>query len=600
MKQTSSPAQKILAALTDQQLQDLLNVLLDTDAETLRPKLRQLDQETGRTVEQLLSSGHRDSEEVSPAELVSHERLREIWEDLWGRWRNTVAQLGDEEGKYAVQDAPWEPPYFDGGFFAEDLEDIAEQMLPYLDRAFEAFREQELFSGALLDIEESLGRYPEWMGVEYEEPIILGRCATRCALGWIWLESRSERDPGEAFLDSLSSLMGNVEMVKLDGLECERFISDLPPEQAEQIHHHFAEFRQLAEGDNYHSPWPFIRDALDRRFSPEDYLATCRNNLESNWLYGLDLIRDCLSRQEYAAAEGWLAQTCASCLTFPVEEGWYPEQSLFIEHKPFLDKEEKVAIGSLWQSWISVESHLQNRARMAAAELQQAICDDCTRIDDILALYRRYEKEGGAREAVAPLVQAWKDYFAFLSGLEPDSEQEDSEWSWMHWLISSRSMGDDDGVQYFRERVRGCLSRYIQDPENIRGDREALSAFTLDLAGITSLGGNYPELIEVLEMENPAAHIEEKLAQQRQSLLARHETETLASLTMQAWQSCLHLLIPDPAKARKSRYTHHAKWLKALWAVNPSEGRNILQKWKHTHKRRRNLWEALREVGLYE
>lgn len=138
------------------------------------------------------------------------------------------------------------------------------------------------------------------------------------------------------------------------------------------------------------------------------------------------------------------------------------------------------------------------------------------------------------------------------------------------------------------------------DPEYIRGDRGGLSALTLDLAGMTSLGRDYPELIEVLKMQNPGHHVKEELAEQRQSLLAQHGTETLVSLTVQAWRSCLHLLIPDPAKARKSRYTDHAKWLKALSAVNPSECNNILQSWKHTHKRRRNLWEALSEVELHE
>ena len=218
--------------------------------------------------------------------------------------------------------------------------------------------------------------------MEYDEPIILGRCATHCVLGSIWLESRSEREHGEAFLDSLSSLIGNLEKVKLHGLECERFISNLSPEQAEQIQHHFVEFRKLAKRDNCHTPWPFIRDALDRRFSPGDYLATCRDNLESRWLYGLDLIRDCLFRQEYAAAEEWLAKTCASCPSFPVEEGWYPEQSLFLEHRPLVGEEVKRAIDFLWRSWISVENQLQNHSRMAAAELQQAIFADRNKMDD--------------------------------------------------------------------------------------------------------------------------------------------------------------------------------------------------------------------------
>jgi len=164
MDQAFTPGQKILAALTEEEFVSFLDALLDTDSETLRPTLQQLDGETARAVEHILSPQRGDSEEAVPAMPVSRERLREIREGLWRKWRETVAQLGDEEGKYAVREAPREPPYFDAVGFSEDLEEIAEQMLPYLDRAFEAFQEQELFSGALLDIEESLGLYPEWMG----------------------------------------------------------------------------------------------------------------------------------------------------------------------------------------------------------------------------------------------------------------------------------------------------------------------------------------------------------------------------------------------------------------------------------------------------
>jgi DNA polymerase III gamma/tau subunit len=50
MKEASNPGQKTFEALSEQQLLGLLDALLDTDAETLRHKLEQLDRESGRTV----------------------------------------------------------------------------------------------------------------------------------------------------------------------------------------------------------------------------------------------------------------------------------------------------------------------------------------------------------------------------------------------------------------------------------------------------------------------------------------------------------------------------------------------------------------------
>ena len=49
----------------------------------------------------------------------------EYWSSLWRNYDDIISEVGDEEGKYAVQDHHWEEPYFDGGSLALDLEPIA-------------------------------------------------------------------------------------------------------------------------------------------------------------------------------------------------------------------------------------------------------------------------------------------------------------------------------------------------------------------------------------------------------------------------------------------------------------------------------------------
>ena len=597
MQKAQSVGQKVIEALTEEQLTRLLDVLLEEDHVVLRRGLPQLDQETARTVELILTQHQKDSEEDATASLLSRDKLEEVWEGLWERWNRTVAQLGDEDGAYSVQEVHWEPPYFDGFSLSRDLEGIAEQMLPCLEQAFESFHEPELFSSALIDIEESMAEYPEWMGVEYEEPVTLGPCTTQCLLRWIWMDSGLSVDQGWSFLDSLNSLCNTLEMVELEAPECGRFVSSLPVEQARKIFHHFDTFWESVGREDHASPWVHLRDALNRQFSPEDYLATCKAHLDANWLYGLDLIEDSLSKQDYDSAEAWLSKTSASYLLLPVEAGWLPEQSLFIEHAQLISLKEHNDIEKLFQAWITVERHLENSLRRAAAELQQAAFKHQFQIDRVLDACQVPMEATETREALEPLLQAWKDHLAFLSGFTPDTEEPEGDWSWLHWLIEARRKGEGH-EHVFQKKIQGWLQQLMDKPEQIHSNYDTLSCLTLDLNHISELGQRCPMLIHVLDIDNPAYHLDEELTTERHAQLSRFASDGLVQLTMNVWESCLHLLVPDPSTARKSNYMAHAKWLKALEEINPSACQAVLQSWQQTHKRRRNLWQALRDAGL--
>lgn len=67
---------------------------------------------------------------------------------------------------------------------------------------------------------------------------------------------------------------------------------------------------------------------------------------------------------------------------------------------------------------------------------------------------------------------------------------------------------------------------------------------------------------------------------------------------MEWWEKCTAHLVPDPSTASKSDYTVHTRWLNLLREINPTGYQAVVAKWQTEHKRRTNLWKAIRARGL--
>jgi hypothetical protein len=103
----------IMEALTKDQLASLLDRLATTGRlEILTSEIVHLFPDLAATLSQILNQP--DSKTAGPAakRITSLRRLHENWNELWEQWHKIVAEVGDEEGKYAIQDAHWETPYF--------------------------------------------------------------------------------------------------------------------------------------------------------------------------------------------------------------------------------------------------------------------------------------------------------------------------------------------------------------------------------------------------------------------------------------------------------------------------------------------------------
>jgi hypothetical protein len=89
-----------------------------------------------------------------------------------------------------------------------------------------------------------------------------------------------------------------------------------------------------------------------------------------------------------------------------------------------------------------------------------------------------------------------------------------------------------------------------------------------------------------------------ELTASRRAWLQRAEADRLTPLVIQCWKHHVLHLVPDPGQAENSVYTPHARWLAALNELDPAGYRKLLNRWKETHKRRRNLWKAIQEHRL--
>ena len=163
--------QLIMESLTKDQIACMLEVVASAgDLKSLMDDFMRADPDMAATIDEIFKRFRTKANGKTQIRPVSHKRTLEYWNSLWRHWHEILADVGDEEGKYAVQDHHWEAPYFDGYYLASDLEPIARDMLDLIDDVYPSVDDPELFTDALESIEASIASYPEWMGVEHGEP----------------------------------------------------------------------------------------------------------------------------------------------------------------------------------------------------------------------------------------------------------------------------------------------------------------------------------------------------------------------------------------------------------------------------------------------
>ena len=286
-RSTSTIGKMLVKSLTSDQIADLLTVVSEsTDLNQFMDGFTKIDPDMAATVKKILAARKEPASKGKTKPLTSLKRTMEFWASLWRRFDDIIGEVGDEKGKYAVQDHHWEPPYFDRSSLAYDLESIAKDMLGLIDDVYDEVNDPDLFLNALQKMDDQINSYPEWMGVEYGEPCVLEESMTQCVLAWLWRSLQHERNPGSRLSEKTISLENAFEMVALDGKALTAYYARLPDEVCREIYDFLQEGDHGANLESTYSAWHQIHHAFEERFDPESYLESCRKHLANNWRYG--------------------------------------------------------------------------------------------------------------------------------------------------------------------------------------------------------------------------------------------------------------------------------------------------------------------------
>jgi len=115
------------------------------------------------------------------------------------------------------------------------------------------------------------------------------------------------------------------------------------------------------------------------------------------------------------------------------------------------------------------------------------------------------------------------------------------------------------------------------------------------LAQKSSLQKQYPKLFAVVLNHG---YVDRECAPTRRAWLEKMQGEKFIPRLMQCWKQNVAVLVPDPAHSPKSTYEYHAQWLAVVNELNPAACRTVIDHWKIDHKKRRNLWLAIKKQKL--
>ncbi len=584
----------LLESLTKDQVACMLEVVASAwDLKSLMDEFMRADPDMAATIGEVLKEVRAKTGRKTKSRPVSHKRTMEYWNSLWRQWHEILADVGDEEGKYAVQDHHWEEPYFDGFQFAFDIEPIAQEMLGLIDDVYSSVEDPNLFVGALEEIEASIASYPEWMGVEYGEPVGLEKNVTSCMLKWQWLGLQYQPRPGIKLLTKVCEIEESYKLVCFDETALVDFFVNLPSDSCREIYAHLQDEAQEIDLSNVYSPWHQINHIYESRFDSTQHLETCQHHLKHNWRYGRPLIDDAYKRNQFQEAEQWLEKTFSSLLARKRKGKWHPESSLLLNQLEYYMEDVQEDIAALLLVWSEVSLKLGNSQRGAATRFQGVLFklpQDC---DAVIKEYKRVIKPI-TRKTVDPLFEQWKTEMANRSFSRYMDTATVSD-SWVHWLIEA-SLDPRKKKEWFIDMLNGWLNDLKKDKKVFKKQWRQLARLTSDLAGSKRLSKKYPAFYKtVLPVEESADDI---LGSFRRRGLKKMNAGPSLLLAMDVWKEHLHLIAPDPANVYKADYTHHAAWCKAVHELNQNSYSALLSQWRKKHSRRRNLWRDMKAIGL--
>jgi hypothetical protein len=597
----SSGGERLLAALTQQEIAQVLDALFVVLSPPQQAQaLAQLAVDTRQTVQQILTAPAEPAalQTSLPASLA---KLAEQWSALWREWDAIIAEAGDEEGDYYLQEEQWEPPYFDGDGLMAALEAVAIKMQPLVETAFtHGLSPAEGFVAALQRAEDAVvAGMPDWL--ELTEGLSMGEILTRCLLTWEWLATNAEGDDAYAFALQMRVAEEELAQTSLDNNALVAFFTALPAADQQQI----LQGMQAAQSGppwsavlkDVYSPWHAIYLAYIDQYAPEQYLAHLRLTIPQQWRNGLPVIASLVKAESYQESLTVIRETIAALLqSNRADSAWTPATALLFptlnHYGAILDQtnDHKTLLQAYQQT-----AHGLGQTEVANALAVQLVSLD--HFNDWQTIFRTFAQVTLPAKTRQALFQSWKT--AIIRRAEPHTwgygyTQPTSEW-WLTWLIDSIA-DTTKGPAWFQEQITQWLATLPDETKALRAQEGHLRLLTKDLTVSRGLARNpYPKFYAVAIRPQELSAPDE---QARQSYLQQLAPADLWERVIAYWQQQLHRFVPNPGAATNSVYESHAQWLVALKELAPQQYTTLLAQWRDEHHRRRNLWKALAQVGI--
>jgi len=580
---------RLMDALTADEIACILDTVfsLQNKKETDR-LLSELDPDIEAVVLKLL-----DPESSRAKTTLSDSKFLQVWKQLWNEWESVVSEVGDENGEYSEQENHWETPYFESIRFSEDLDKTARKMMPMLQRIVEMEAEPDsLFEDALEEIEGGIVLFPEWMGAEYSE-CILDSNTTKCVLVWTWLVSGKQAEP---FLKHIDRIEGNLKYIFFSSNAFIQFFMNIAESRQKEIYDYLKNQSDVPQWENrlnrVSSVWHQIYQKYSLAHKPEIYLRNCKKFLEKNWEYGLPLIRHHLEEKEFVEAEEIYEKTIGSFVGDRDGFNWNPEKKLLIRVAYGFGSPDSTII-ELLDGWIDLTGESKNlepgRNKVNILKFQRVTYHNPYDWDAVAVMI---DKVGA--DHIPELIEQWQD-FIIKDTLEYDSRRVKSGFDcWIKWLIDAK-LGENKGKSWFLDKMEQWLDSLASDKRIMNDNRELFFLLTHDLYDMTDLKDRYPGLLDVIEEDSYVERLHDK---SRRKWFEETGGIQLTSMVESCWKKQAANMVPDPKDSSKAIYDRHALWLAAVKDLDPKKFEEIVEKWKEDHKRRRNLWKAIEDVGL--
>ncbi|HBE57977.1 MAG TPA: hypothetical protein DEG17_24300 [Cyanobacteria bacterium UBA11149] len=597
--ETSDLANRLLNGLTQEETAQLIDALFGVLSQELQDiAIAKLNPATQKTVRQILTPPSTITEDpTSETSVISLAKQAQTWCNLWQDWDVIIWEASQEEGQYIIQDAHWEPPYFHTTAFTENLEVVADKMLPLIQTAFDHdFIPDCSFIPVLLEVESQiLNGLEEW--IELPDGLPLGRQVTQCVLTWEWLLYCQQKQDAFNFAKKIRQSELEFSEITFDDDAMLNFLIQLPETDLENIFVGLTANRETLFWkealNNLNSGWHKLYLDLLREYAPDRYVKNMRATIPQRWQNGLPVIEAFLAQNNYTESLIVIEETLQSLLkSDPVE--WKPEKSLLVEYVDFYNRKDR-SVYTLLCHYQETANGLHQTEQINALNIQKIAIYEGLNWSKMLNVFDKVEVSESTQKA---LFASWCNYI----NLQYDYDiwnrlrivKTLDKW-WVMWLIDSIK-DPQKGADWFGKKMTEWMTNISGDQIKTGKNHEQLRLLTQDLTEIQNKGkSDYPKFYQ-------EAIYRQKIYTQndisRQEYLKQYAPNDLLEQVMNYWKTHLHYLIPQPELAQKSNYNQHARWMVALKEISPQNYKTIVAQWRVVHQRRSNLWKAMKEAGL--